>query len=120
MVKRLSNLSYIERVERLQRLNQNLVDVLSLTTYELIQYAKKHNIELPYKIESLLKQSLLYIDELKNPTNITERCTICNKLNPENAEFCAYCGTPFMDITRVRQRDKSPDDATEPELLVGL
>jgi len=118
----LSELSFIERIERLQRLNQKLVDVLSLTAYELIQYANKHNIEIPYKIAPLLEQALVYIDELKNPKKISQPCPICNKLNPENADFCCYCGSSLNitqispDLLHENKNSKSPDNDTEPKV----
>lgn len=112
MVNKLIDSSYLERIERLQTLNQKLVDVLSQTGYELIQYARKHDIELPYKIVPLLEQAKKYIKDLKSPTSINKKCYACGKLNIENADFCCYCGSSLI-ITRIRQQDKSPVNAPE-------
>ena len=117
----MNDISYIERIQRLQRLNQELVDVLSQTVYELMQYARKHNLELPYKIKPLLEQSLVYIDELKSPKIINKSCSVCNKLNPSNADFCCYCGSSLC-ITRLRYKDgvTRKGDRTNIRVLVYL
>ena len=95
--------SHIEKVERIQKLNQNLLDVLTKTARELILYANEHNMEHPYKIKPLLEQAQKYIHELKSPTKINKECSVCNKHNLENAEYCCYCGSSLV-ITHV-----SPD-----------
>ena len=41
-------------------------------------------------------------------------CSICERANPMSAKCCAYCGSNFV-ITRIRQNDKSPSNATEGE-----
>ena len=94
----LSDLSSIDRAINIQRLNQKLVDVLSQTGYELIQYARKHDIELPYKIAPLLEQAQKYIKELKSPTSINKKCSVCKTFNPSNADFCCYCGSSLIII----------------------
>jgi hypothetical protein len=39
-------------------------------------------------------------------------CSVCGGLNPPSAKYCGDCGSSFI-ITRMRQNDKSPEDATE-------
>lgn len=68
-----------------------------------IKYGKKNDIELPYEIKPLLGQAYRYMHELKNPTNLNNECSICKKLNPENADYCCYCGSS-LNITKI-----SPD-----------
>ncbi|MCD6573074.1 MAG: zinc ribbon domain-containing protein [Thermoplasmata archaeon] len=37
----------------------------------------------------------------------TKQCSVCGKLNPEDAKFCAYCGTTLDIISRFRQSDNN-------------
>jgi hypothetical protein len=110
------DISYVEKVERIQKLNQCLFDVLTKTACELIQYAKENGIELPYKIHPLFEEINLIISELKRPSVINKSCSVCTKLNPENAEYCCYCGSSLIiarvspDLLRPKNKDsKSPD-----------
>ena len=43
---------------------------------------------------------------------VPKNCLICGRANPLSAKCCAYCGSSFV-ITRLRQQDKSPSNATE-------
>ncbi len=94
--KRLIELSDIKKIERLQILNQQLIDVLMKTAYEIIQYAEQNNIELPYKLEPLIEDAQKCVQELKHPTIINKSCSVCKKLNPETADFCCYCGSSLI------------------------
>ena len=88
---------------KIQELNEKLLEMLTKTTIELINYANKHNFELPHNIHYLLKKSRQFLDELNHPTLTNKICSICEKLNPENAEYCCYCGSS-LNITQI-----SPD-----------
>jgi len=112
MVKKLIDL-YIDKIKNIQDLNIKLSNVLIEITSKLIKYSKKTNIELPYEIQPLLQQAYRYMHELKHPTITNKSCSVCNNLNPENADFCCYCGTSLV-ITRIRQDNKSPANETEP------
>ena len=94
-------------------MNIKLSNILIEITSKLIKYSKKYEFELPYDIKPLLEQAYRYMHELKHPTVLNKYCSICNKLNPENADYCCYCGSSLV-ITRIRQSDKSPENATEP------
>lgn len=96
------------------QLNEKLLETLAKTTLELIKYAKENNYELPYEVHFLLKDARKILNEIYNPTNVNKKCSICNKLNPENADYCCYCGSSLV-ITRMRQSDKSPENATAPK-----
>lgn len=98
------NKTHIDRIMQIQQLNIKLSNVLIEITSKLIRYSKTHEIELPYEIKPLLEQAHNYMYELKYPIAISKECSICKNLNPENADYCCYCGSSLV-ITRVRQKD---------------
>jgi len=63
-------------------------------------------------LRNYLNEAKKLIYELNHPTSINRICSICEKLNLENADYCCYCGSSLI-ITRIRQQDKSPVNATE-------
>ena len=92
----------INLVIRTSKLNRKLLRALTETAHELIIYAKENNLELPYEIEPILEKAQQYINELKQPKANTKNCSICGELNPEDATYCAYCGTTIGIISRMR------------------
>ena len=94
----------VEELLRIAKINDQLLKVLTKLAYELIDYADIHNIEIPYKIQPLLDRAEKLIYEKHNLTPINQTCSVCGKLNLENADFCCYCGSS-MNITRMRQQD---------------
>lgn len=67
------------------------------------------------RLVPLLKQAKKLVHEINYPTSMTRYCSICDRLNPDDANVCAYCGTSLI-ITRVRQQDDNTrkSDRTEP------
>ena len=110
-VLKLDNIS--KELNRMYEINKQLLDVLHKIGYGLVDFAKQYNYPIPSHIPKLLGKSQNLINELNNPTKIDKVCNVCNKLNPENAGFCCYCGSSLL-ITRMRQGNDSPDNATEP------
>ena len=91
----------VNEVIRTQLLNNQLLDVLLKTALEIIKYADKHNIEIPYHIYDLTKDAQQILNQIDTPVSINKKCSICDKLNLENAEYCCYCGSSMI-ITRMR------------------
>lgn len=88
---------------RVQLLNNQLLDILLKTALEIIKYADKHNIEIPYHIYNLTKDAQDILNQIDNPVLINKKCYLCQKINPANADYCCYCGSS-LNITKV-----SPD-----------
>ena len=59
----------VELISMVQ-LNAKLLETLAKTTLELINYAKEHDYELPYKVHSLLKDARKLYQEIINPSII--------------------------------------------------
>jgi len=83
----------IEEINRITFLNEKLLDVMKEITLEIINYANKHHLELPKNVHSLWKEANTLINQIQPLASVNKKCSICNKLNPENAEYCCYCGT---------------------------
>ena len=88
-------------------------DVLIEITSNLIKYSKTHDMELPYEIRPLLEQAYKYMHELKYPTGVNNECSVCNKLNPDNADYCCYCGSSLIishispDLLQPKNKDSN-------------
>ena len=104
--------SISKELNRMYIVNKELLEVLHKIGYNLIDFAKKNNYSIPTDILDLFNRAKNLINELNHPIILNKQCSVCNKLNPENAEFCCYCGSSLI-ITRMRQSDKSPENATE-------
>lgn len=113
----------LNKLKKKIEINDELLKVLIHSLREIIDFANYHNIPL-YELHSIAKnldkiQMLLREEETmaRESMDFTKQCPICGKLNPEDAKYCAYCGTTLGVITRIRHDDKSPKDATEPSLF---
>lgn len=104
----------IKDIKRMYNINKQLLETLGDIGFKIVEFARKYNYPLPSDFSLLLGKSTHLIKELNHPTSINKRCSVCNKLNPDNADYCCYCGSSVV-ITRIRQRDKSPENATEPK-----
>ena len=93
-------------------INKQLLNVLHRIGFKLVNFADKYNYPIPSDIPNLLDESQSLIHELNHPSLLSKKCSVCGKLNIENADFCCYCGSSLI-ITRIRQQDKSPVNATE-------
>ena len=72
----MNEISDMQKLERIQKLNQSLLDILTSTSINIINYAREHNIELPYEIKPLLEEAQKYIQELKHPISINKHCFV--------------------------------------------
>ncbi len=104
----------IEELYRIGKINLELLKTLEELMFEILKFAKENHIELPKKLSSLVKKTNDILYKLDDKKYIGKLCSICGKLNPEDAKFCAYCGTTLGIITRFRHNDKSPENATKP------
>lgn len=115
------NESYIDKVIRLTKLNQRLLNTLTKILKEIIIYVRENNISIPYNLQPLLEETQELINEIKHKTVIEKPCSMCGKLNPEDATFCAYCGTTIDVIVSPPpdyDRDKKPpEDVTKCKFL---
>jgi len=93
-------------------LNKKLIMVFRNIGFDLLHFADEYNYPIPPNLRNYFDEAEKLIFELNHPTSIDKRCSICGKLNPENADYCCYCGSSLI-ITRMRQQDKSPVNATE-------
>lgn len=111
------------KIVELVKLNDLLLRTTLEILAEIISTCRKLNISLPkYDELSYLLERLKNIVNQINAERIitfTKQCSICGKLNPEDAKYCAYCGTTLGVITRIRHDDKSPKDTTEPFMKDG-
>ena len=106
--------SISKELNRMYELNKKLLIVFRNIGFDLLYFADRYNYPIPSNLRIYFDEAEKLITELNHPTSIDKQCSVCDKMNVENAEFCAYCGTPFINITLMRQQDKSPDDATVP------
>lgn len=109
----------VKDIERIYLLNRKLLKVIGKIGIDIVNFSKEYNYPLPVNLKDSLDEADKLIIELNHPTVIDKRCSICRKLNQEDAEFCCYCGSSLI-ITRVRQGDKSPFNATEPETVTFI
>ena len=117
MVLKLNSVS--KELNRMYEINKQLLETLEDIGFKIVEFARKYNYPLPSDFSLLLGKSTSIIKELNHPTNISKSCSVCNRLNPENADYCCYCGSS-LGITLMRQQDKSPDDATVPQKALHL
>ena len=94
----------VKEFVRISEINNRLLDVLTEMAYKIIEYAEKHDLEIPYEMQPLIREARQLIHEQHHPKINNKSCSFCDKLNPEGAQFCAFCGTSLI-ITRVRQQD---------------
>jgi len=94
----------IENFNRMYEINKQLLEILENLGFNIVNFSKKYNYPLPSNFSFLVGKAKNLIHELNHPTNINKGCSVCNKLNPENAEYCCYCGSSLV-ITRMRQDD---------------
>ena len=105
--------SLIQRdIDRIFNLNKKLLGVIRNIGFDLLHFADEYNYPIPPNLRNYFDEADKLITELNHPTSIDKRCSICEKLNPENADFCCYCGSS-LGITRMRQNNESPSNATE-------
>lgn len=96
-------LEEIDRIRHIAKINTRLLYTLSNLSHKLIEHARKNNISFPREeIIPLIEEAKQYMNELDMPTSVNKPCSMCGKLNPENATFCTHCGTTLDVISRVR------------------
>lgn len=99
-------------VNRLMDLNLKLLATLKKISYKLIEFSDTYGYPLPNDLPNLLDDAYNIMDELCHPTIVIKPCSMCGKLNPEDATFCAYCGTTIDAIISTspmrHDDDKSP------------
>jgi len=111
-----------KEINRMYEINKQLLEVLHKIGFDLVDFAKKYNYSIPSNIPELLDKSQNLINELNHPTSIDKYCSICDKYNPSNADFCCYCGSSLV-ITRVRQKDgvtRNGDRTCDPNLYIEV
>lgn len=96
----------IKEIKRMHSLNKQLLEVLHNIGFDLLHFADEYNYPIPPNLRNYFDEAEKLIFELNHPTSLNKKCSLCNKLNPENAEYCAYCGSSLV-ITRMRQSDDS-------------
>ncbi len=105
--------NYFEKeIDRIFILNKKLLGVIKNIGIDIVNFANEYNYSIPSNLRNYVDEAEKLMYELNHPTSISKKCSVCNKLNPENAEFCCYCGSSMV-ITRIRHSDKSPVNATE-------
>ena len=114
----MNDISDVETIARLQSLNQNLLNVLTKLARELLPYIENTFIY-SNKIKPLLVKALEYSDDFNGLIEPDKICNNCNKNNPNNADFCCFCGSSLV-ITHMRQKGDSPDNATEPLIIIFI
>ena len=98
------NNNEIFEIHQMHILNKRLLSTLYKIGFDLAHFAEKYGYQLPSDFPVLLEETENLIHALNHHENINKSCSICGKLNLENAEFCCYCGSSLI-ITRVRQLD---------------
>jgi len=81
---------------RIYNLNKKLLGVLHNIGFDLLNFADKYNYPIPSNLKNYLDETEKLMTELEYPTIINKKCFVCNKLNPDNADFCCYCGSSLI------------------------
>lgn len=109
----------IEKVSKLAKINRELLNTLIIALNEVIQYAKVYNIPLPPNIIEILDKVENMLTEINYKIITSVLCPICGKLNPENAKYCAYCGSSLI-ITRIRHLDDNTRKGDRTKFIIAI
>jgi len=109
-------------IHRIYNLNKKLLEVLHEIGFDLLHFANKYNYPIPSNLKNYLDETEKLITELNHPTSIDNKCSVCGKLNLENAEYCCYCGSSMIitqispDVLQPKNKDSNhpKSDRTDP------
>ena len=86
----------INNFNRMYAINKQLLDTLRKIGFKIAVFSAKYDYPLPNDFSNLLGKAAELLEELSHPTVNNKSCNICNKLNPENAEYCCHCGSSMI------------------------